>query len=276
MVTNAFDSQNDALTYQFEVYSNETLEVSSLVATVPVLASGLGTTAWTVDEPLVTGQRYCWRCRASDGVTAGPWTPVASFYVNRVNFAPEPVLLLAPDPDERLKDLSSWLTWLSAADPNPDDAIDSYQIQISTNASFASLLADVFQPASESFGPPLGYLTALSLQLKDLTEPSALPNNALCYWRVRAWDLFGGAGEWAASSFIFGSMPVEAFTPDPAGFRLQFGSRTPEEIVYVDFRPDLSPTSQWSVFRGPFCGTNSVIIAPLEGHPQGFFRIRTQ
>jgi len=275
VVTNAFDPQNDTLTYQFEVYSNETLQAEALVATVPVLASGIDTTAWTVDTPLVNHQRYWWRCRASDGTASGPWMATASFYVNRINLVPWPVTLLGPEPHARLADLSSWMTWLSTFDPNLDDAITSYQVQISTNASFTSLLADVSNLAPEASGAPYVLQSAISIQLQELAGLPALPNNARCYWRVRAWDRFGGAGEWAASDFIFGSMPVQAFTADPAGFKLQWEPSYAEEVFYVDFKPDLSPTSEWVTIRGPLCGTNSVIIAPIEGHAQGFFRLRT-
>jgi hypothetical protein len=90
------------------------------------------------------------------------------------------------------------------------------------------------------------------------------------------WDRFGGAGEWSTRDFVFGSMPVQAFTAAQDGFRIQWDSPFAEEVIFVDFKPDLSATSQWEVIQGPLCGTNSLIIAPIEGRATGFFRIRTQ
>jgi hypothetical protein len=78
-VNNASDS--DALTYIFEVYSDEDLLAETLVATATVEEGEDGVTSWTVSESVTKGQTYYWRCQADDGYTSSSWMETARFSV---------------------------------------------------------------------------------------------------------------------------------------------------------------------------------------------------
>ncbi len=55
-MNNAIDFQGDPLTYRFEVYADAGL--TDLVAQVPAVASGEGTSAWPVDVNLQNNAQY--------------------------------------------------------------------------------------------------------------------------------------------------------------------------------------------------------------------------
>jgi len=67
---NAIDLQSDPLTYRFEVYGDAAL--TNLVAQVPAVASGAGTTSWQVDVNLPNNTQYWWRACAATARTSVP------------------------------------------------------------------------------------------------------------------------------------------------------------------------------------------------------------
>jgi hypothetical protein len=116
-VSNSVHAENFSLTYRFEVYSDAGL--SNLVAQVPLVSPGASTTSWTVDINLTDNARYWWRCQASYGTNAGPWMPMATFYVNSLGLPPLQVVLAAPATGTVLPDTNALFSWYAGVDPAP-------------------------------------------------------------------------------------------------------------------------------------------------------------
>jgi hypothetical protein len=77
-VVNAIDPDSPSLTYDFEVYLNNTLVTT--ISGVPGDSSGI--TSVTINTPFTDNTVYQWRSRAFDGNLYGPWTSMASFTVH--------------------------------------------------------------------------------------------------------------------------------------------------------------------------------------------------
>ena len=73
-VFNADDTDQDALTYAFELYADA--DLSQLVSTT-IVAEGHLITSWTVSATLDDYGIYYWRARADDGQQPGAWMPTA-------------------------------------------------------------------------------------------------------------------------------------------------------------------------------------------------------
>ena len=81
VVYNAVDPDpNDTLTYEFEVYDNDTYS-GSPVASAAGVAEGAGETSWEVTPGLIYNTTYYWQARANDGAISGGWAR-ASFTLN--------------------------------------------------------------------------------------------------------------------------------------------------------------------------------------------------
>ena len=135
-VWNAIDNQSDDLTYEFEVYSEA--ELTNQVANVPIIATGATQTEWIVDTDLTDGAQYWWRVRANDGSTNGPWMTTATFYINQINQAPNPVEIDGPPAASILHDATYPLSWYPTTDPDPGDTVDYYHVQIDDDDLFGS------------------------------------------------------------------------------------------------------------------------------------------
>ena len=78
-VNSSTDPDNDTLSYEFELYSDQNL--SNQVASSTVSQGNL-ITSWTLSSPLTDNTTYYWRARANDGNLASSWMPTALFVVN--------------------------------------------------------------------------------------------------------------------------------------------------------------------------------------------------
>lgn len=100
-VTNAVDPEGQPLSYSFRVYSDAGL--TQIAATIDGVASGVGSTSWSVTPPLGVGQYY-WRACAHDGASFGLYMEAASFTVTTASdvassdLAPSTALLAGPNP----------------------------------------------------------------------------------------------------------------------------------------------------------------------------------
>ncbi len=272
-VKNAIDFQGDALNYKFEIYSD--VMHSNLVASVPVVAQGDETTAWVVDTDLSDAQ-YWWRCRASDAVTNGSWMDTATFYVNHVNNAPLPIMLVGPPSASILHDLSHVLVWRPTSDPDTGGIVANYHLQIAPSSDYTNLVVDdAFITVGEA---PTGSQWTVSMPLSAFNGTDDLLENTYYFWRMRADDQWGAWSTWSTNNlwFIFGTPP-----PTVNGFELEDdGSVTMDwersgTAVYVEYKADLMSTDEWEVVDGPVYGTNTV-ITPLEGKESGFYRVITE
>ncbi len=276
VVSNAVDFQGDPLSYQFEVYADSAL--SSLVAQVPTVASGPGTTAWTVDTYQPNNAQFWWRCRATDGTDVGPWMATATFYVNETNRPPVAPVIAGPPPGLILTNLDVLLLWWpSAGDPDEGDQVVSYHIQVADNPSFALPVINATNiPAIEV---PSGTNWVLSLPLNSLPGAQNLVWRTLYYWRVSAQDQRGLSSAWSAAwPLPYGPTAPRAGTL--TGLRAAPGNQRTLEwtgaagLIYVEFTPTLDPP-QWYTVAGPLTGTNWT-FTPLSGSTSGFYRLRCE
>ncbi len=168
---NAVDGENDALTYDFEVYSDAAL--TNLAAAVSGRPQGYPQTSWTINVPLSDDQVYFWRVRASDLYETGAWSDTASFWVNSPNAPPAAVDLVAPEDNAGLPYLQPTFTWTAATDSDPYDQI-LYTLYYSTDSTFASTH------------------TVNGIDTTTYFLTTQLPYGTRYFWKVRANDLFGG------------------------------------------------------------------------------------
>ncbi len=92
----SFDPESDPLTYDFALYGDADMQllVDSASGLTPF---GTGDNIiWPVTTTLISGARYYWTCRASDGENYSPWAAARTFWafdfsVNTDQMAPENV-----------------------------------------------------------------------------------------------------------------------------------------------------------------------------------------
>jgi hypothetical protein len=123
-VANATDPEADPLTYGFRVYADSFL--TSVVASVSGIPSGIGETEWTVSPSLGNG-RYWWRAYADDGSVRGPYSAASSFFVDISTGAPSGAVAFV----------------LSPASPNPAPGGTTVRFLLPTASR---VRADVYDP----------------------------------------------------------------------------------------------------------------------------------
>jgi hypothetical protein len=176
VISNAFDCQTDPLSYCFEVYSDAAL--SNLVAIVPVLASGVDTTAWLVTPALADDTQYWWRCRSIDtGNNMSAWSETGTFFVDLVNHAPTAPLIVSPYFGATMPDANGYFVWFASEDGDLGDFVTGYQLQIAADDAFANVLVEADIGAQP---------TVTLVRLNALPGFESLALNARYYWRVRA------------------------------------------------------------------------------------------
>ena len=203
VVDNAVDFQSDPLTYEFQVFDDASL--SNLVAQIPAVAQGDGTTSWTLETELPTDHQYWWRCRATDDSSnTGPWMDTATFFLQITNHPPSVPVLVGPSNGAELPDLSGRLSWLASTDPEEanGDYVADYRVQVDDDPAFGSPgIDDTVVPAKGSRD------AALSFTLGSLAGSGNLVLETRYYWRVNARDSQGSSSDWSAGPalFVFGA-----------------------------------------------------------------------
>ncbi len=178
------DAEEDILTYEFEVYSDDAL--TNLVASASSVPDGGVSTTWSVSTSLTEDARFLWRSRCTDGYEFSAWTDSASFWVNAVNQPPDPFSLLSPaDGYQMLVEGESIIfNWQSTVDQDPVDLATHYSFWVSLDPAFGTYLEYT-------------YLTDTSL-----TPLLTLDNDTLYHWKVKAHDL-GGGETWSTETYHF-------------------------------------------------------------------------
>ena len=189
--------------YQIQIDNNDTFTSPAQDET---LAAGVLT--YTA-SPLPDGGKFYWRVRAlnSAGV-AGAWSSAWTFTLQQIA---APVLVSPPNP-MTTTDTTPAFTWNTVA------GAASYQIQIGTTSSFATIVHQ--DSAGSNF----------------YTIPGPLPDGRY-YWRVRALTGAGVAGKWSAAWVVTIDttgplMPVLVTPANNAG------------------TPDTTPTFTWKASTG--------------------------
>jgi len=208
IVNNAVDYQSDLMTYEYQIFDNA--ELSNIVADVPAIAGGSGTTSWPVDEDLIPDTQYWWRCRATDDSDhTGPWMETATFFIQIEDHPPSIPILLGPSDGAEIPDLTGRLTWLESTDPDEDngDYVASYRVQIDDDPAFASPEIDVADISNADKATAAEATGAISVSLSQLSGSGGLLTGTLYHWRVNAKDSVGVASNWSAAParFVFGA-----------------------------------------------------------------------
>lgn len=168
---NAYDGENDNLTYSYEVYADS--EMTQLMEQVFDHPSGVYTTSCTMTTPLTDNSVYYWRVEGADAFEEGAWTDLASFWVNSVNSPPEAFELLSPANGTQLPDRQPEFSWSATADLDLYDDV-TYTLYYSTDPNFGTKV------------------TVGGLETTGYTPTTLLDYGLTYYWKVRAQDKFSG------------------------------------------------------------------------------------
>src|SRR5581483_547239 len=172
---------------------------STLILSVNVMAS---TYTPTVDLP--ASSTLYWRVRTNGLNGPSIWSyPMPSTWKFTTPNPPSIPALLSPTNNALLTNRQPTLDWKDATAPL-GTTFDHYQIQIATDATFASTIVDDVTLS--------GDITA-----SIYTPSSPLSTNTKYYWRVRSWDntVPGNYSSWSAVwSFREAIDPPTLFAPD--------------------------------------------------------------
>jgi PKD repeat protein len=129
VVDNALSPTLETLLYDFEVYDDEGLPESALVAIADDLPEGSSSTALLLDSALQENTWYFWRAAAQDPYTMGDWTAPHSFFYNAVNEAPTAPGLRSPLDGITVADLTPTLELDEATDPDEDTLTYLFELE---------------------------------------------------------------------------------------------------------------------------------------------------
>ncbi|MDG5468965.1 FG-GAP-like repeat-containing protein [Deltaproteobacteria bacterium IMCC39524] len=196
---NAEDPDGDDLTYLVTitlngevVYQKESAE--DVGETTSVVADGI---------ELAENTAYSWTVQAFDAAVSSAPSVVANFVVNAVDESPGSPELLAPADNASIAGVDL-LSWAESDDPDPNDYVSAYQVEIAADEAFVEVLM------AQS-------VDATDLELSALQDYSLFEDGAVYFWRVTAQDsdqLSSPAG--AARRFVYDttSLSVTANMPD--------------------------------------------------------------
>ena len=144
-VVPATDPDRDALTYEYEVYSDSGL--TNHVTNI----TGAGT-SWTVNPSLNDNTWYWWRARAGDiHGTPGPWMTTGRFFVNNNGYNDPPsVTVTSPVVAEPIVVGNTFTISWSAADPDSDPIITLYYDMVGSGHSGTQIAAGIHMSETAS------------------------------------------------------------------------------------------------------------------------------
>jgi hypothetical protein len=166
--------------YYFEVDTIETFDSPNLLISDPV-TEGLDSTVWHIAD-LADNTRYFWRVKTGDGAAESGWV-VSDFFVDTANEAPAMPVMRNPGSGAWVLSLTPQLSVHQVSDPDADPM--SFQFEIYADEQ----------------------LTDLALQHESTsshwTPPTTLMDRTRYYWRARAVDEHGLAGDWTPAAAFF-------------------------------------------------------------------------
>ncbi len=268
IVINASDPQGDTLSYAYEVWADEAM--TQAVDSDNGIAEGTGgETDWMPTTVLTENGSYWWRAQASDAYTEGPWSELASFWVNAVNDPPTVPVITSPLEGDLVGAAEPAVEWAASTDPE-GSAVD-YSVQISPDLSEETLA---------------GGTVAAGEELR-WTMTEGLTEDAWYRWQVRASDAESTVGAWSDAVRFFYSQenapPGAVVWVDPVD-ESEVQSTTPTLILTEAVDPEGSPleyrielssvlsfdsqdTLSWMV-EGTDSGEVSYTLSPAEALPE--------
>jgi hypothetical protein len=232
-------------TYRLEV-SDDSLFGS------PLVFDNLATTSRSVG-PLSELTQYFWRVRAKNqGTDTGVYSAVRRF--STLLNPPAAPSILTPANGDTTVSPSATLRWLSSTH------VDSYQVQVATDAGFASVVED--------------------RNITDTTYQTAtLVNCNTYYWRVRGKNV-SGPGPYASRNFRV----ARALTSAPTLLLPADGTVNVEEITTLSwqaepcayqYRVELAKDSLFTqTVTDQIVSATSLQVGPLDGNTDHYWRVR--
>jgi photosystem II stability/assembly factor-like uncharacterized protein len=163
----SWDSTSPALFYRLQVSTD------SLFASSEVDVTGITMANYNLISPhLVNNTRYFWRVQTTNQAGQSPWS-VRFTFTTAITIPPPPILVSPPDNSANVS-LTPVLLW------RDDISVKTYQLQLSADSTFASVLIDT-----------TGFSTAHVLVRNGL-----LTSITRYHWRVRTTNSLG-TGPWS-------------------------------------------------------------------------------
>ena len=187
-VDHATDADGDVLSYFFEIDTVNTFDGFELERSDELTQQAGQSTDWTTRE-LTDNTTYYWRVRAYDGAAYSPWHS-ASFFVNTANDAPGTPTIDHPGDLSEITTRQPTLAVKAALDLDLDQL--AYEFELYADVDLSELVTAV-----EGAG------TAWPVD-------ATLDDNRTYFWRVRAVDAHGAAGEWTTLVSFFVNIANEA------------------------------------------------------------------
>ncbi len=184
-VENSTDADGDSPTYEFEIFSDESL--TEKVASQTGVAQGVEHTAWTLPLELDDNTFYTWRVRARDAVSCSLWA-YGHFFVNTANDPPGAAQPDDPSDGRTVDSVTPVLQALAATDADGD--LLSYTVEIYGDAAMAEMVAE-----GSGWTTDAGRTVAFQVTKPLLTDQTTY------YWRVLARDGQGGETAGPLASF---------------------------------------------------------------------------
>ena len=197
VIQNSTDPNGDAITYEFEVSSDEAM--TSLVASELNVTEEDQTTAWTVSQELDDNSWHYWRVRATDGIGFSQWA-YASFFVNTENDPPGGFNISRPQDDSEVDTQMPVLEVTNSVDVD-EDAV-TYTFEVYADSGMSS-------PVASASNIPEGEGGTTSWVVD-----SALDDNTWYFWMAIATDEHGATTETTLASFFVNTANEAPETPD--------------------------------------------------------------
>ena len=178
VIGNSTDSDGDAVSYAFEVYSDEAM--ANLIAAQEGVTETSVTTSWTVSTQLVDNTWYYWRVRATDGKGYSPWV-YGSFFVNTANDPPGAFAVSSPQDTTEVDTRTPELEVTNSSDVDQD--VIAYSFEVYAESEMNTLIASVSGIAEETGGTT------------SWTVGTVLDDNTWYYWRAIAEDEHGATAQ---------------------------------------------------------------------------------
>jgi MYXO-CTERM domain-containing protein len=189
IISNADDSDQDVLVYDWELATDETFS-NIIDSGTDELPGGANNTTFVLSLDLSEDTEYCWRARADDGAATSEYS-VACFLVSTVNDPPSVPTLSNPSDNGSTATLTPVFSWAPSSDPEGE--LVTYTIEV-----------------RDSSDQVVSTVSGVSGTVTSLNE--ALEDGESYTWRAQAEDLSGEQSAFSTPNEFQVELPQE---PEP-------------------------------------------------------------